>query len=278
MPFDFAALKKHPYAVGGVVIVGALGVFYVLSRNSASSVSGVATDNSGVAAADASLGQAQAAAAIQTNAQNAAIQTASINASSTDLQTNAAESVANNQTVASLIAALSGNKTTAEVTQSNNDAATLQASNAEIAQQNIYQLQEEQLTHQYDIAAQEQANNNSTNLAGLVDTLNYQGQIATQVIGGATQLALQQQANTQANTQALIPTFGKQYNSALDANNAAAEILTVLSGNNAGVANSGVQSSTVATQSGNAANSSNIAAITNGVAKVGSSIASGFFG
>lgn len=275
MALDLAVLKKHPYATGGIIIVGALGVFYVLSRQSSSSAA-TSTGGNSILAADTALGQAQAAAAVQTNAQNAAIQQATINASSVNLQTNAAASVANNQTIASLIAALSGNKTNIAVTQSNNDAITLQQKNAEISQQNIYSLQEEQLSHQYDLAAQQHANDNATSLAGLVDTLNYQGQIATQVISSGTTLAQQKEANWETNVQAILPNVGKKYNSALDANNASAAYMTILSGGSPYVAASGVQSSTIATQSGNTANSANIATITSGIASITKSIASGF--
>jgi hypothetical protein len=274
MAINFAEIKKHPYAIGGVVIVGGLVVFYLLSRGSSSSASPASSSNSDYLAASSAEGQAQAAAAIQTNAQNAAIQQAQINASSTNLQTSAAQDVANTQTIASLIATLSGNKTAAEVTQSNNDAATLQQSNAEITQQNEFSIQEQGLQAQVNEAEEENANNNSTSLAGLVDTLNYQGAIASQVIGSATTLATQQQAYQEQNTEALIPTFGKQYNSALDANNAAAETLTVLSGGNPVVANTGVISSASSTAVGDSASAS----IINSISKLGASVAGGLFG
>lgn len=278
MALDLAVLKKHPYATGGVIIVGALGVFYVLSRNgSAAATSGVSSNGS-ILAADTALGQAQAAAAVQTNAQNAQLQVASLNASSTNLQTSAAESVANNQTIASLVAALSGNKTSIAVTQSNNDAATLQQSNAEISQQNIYQLQEEALTHQYDVAAAEAANNNATSLAAVVDQLNANGQIASQVISSASDLAKIQQQNFETNVTAILPNVGKQYNSALDANNANAAYMTILSGGNPYVAAAGTSSSTSATASGNAAGVATVGTIVGGISSITKSIASGFIG
>lgn len=264
MALDLGLIKKHPYATGGVVIVGGLVVFYLLSRNSAASASGVASNGSnGVLAADTALGQAQAAAAIQTNAQNAAIQQANIAASSTNLQTNAAESVANNQTVASLIAALSGNKTSISVTQSNNDAATLQQKNQEISQQNIYSLQEQQLTHQYDVAAQEQANNNATSLSAFVNQLNAQGEIATQVLSNQKSLSEQ-----------IIPLAGKQYNTANDANRATTLFSQILAGGNPSPVIVNQQGQTY--QNINSTNAT--AGVINSVVKGASSVAAGFFG
>lgn len=274
MAFNFAEIKKHPYAVGGVVIVGGLVVFYLLSRSSSSSVSGVSGDASSTLAADTTLGQAQAAAAVQTNGQNAALQAAQISANSTNLQTSAAEDVSDTQTVASLLAALNGNATNVSINTANDNATTLQQENSETAEQNIYSLQESGLEDQINQAAEENANNNSTSLAGLVDTLNYQGELGSQIIGSATTLAQQQQTDTEENTQALIPTFGKQYNSALDANNAAAETLTVLSGGNASVAGEGVVSSASSVAAGDNASAS----IINSISKLGASVGTGLFG
>lgn len=272
MAFNLKLLEKHKYATGAVIIVGGIAVFYLLSRGG-SAPAATSSGNGDILAADASLAQTQAAAAVQTNGQNAALQVAQINAQSTNLQTSAAEDVTNTQTLAALVAALSGNKTNIAVTQSNNDAAVAMNADTLTAQQNIFSIQEAGLEDQINQAAQENANNNATSLAGLVDTLNYQGQIATQVIGSATQLATQKESDTQQNTQALIPSFGKTYNSALDANNANAEILTVLSGGNPVVANTGVQSSVPVAQSGNAATAS----ILNSITKLGASIGAGLF-
>lgn len=273
MALDFELLKKHPYATGGVVIVGGLVVFYLLSRNSASSVSGVNSSGS-VLAADSALGQAQAAAAIQTNAQNAAIQQAQINAQSTNLQTSAAESVTNNQTIAGLIAALSGNKTSIAVTQSNNDAATLQQMNAEVSQQNIYALQEQGLQDQINQAAQENANNNATSLAGLVDQLNAQGQIATKVIDSSTALATQSQKNYSDIATYIASQAGKPYNTANDANRATTLFSQILAGGNPSpvIANQYVQGQQ------NIATTGAIASSVSSLSNAASSIARGFFG
>jgi hypothetical protein len=267
--FDAELFKKHPYATGGVVIVGGLAVFYLLSRSQGSSA--VA---SSPAAADAQLASIQAGAAVQTNAQQAALQAAQINASAATHQTDVSASVSNTQTLAALAASLFGTRSATEVAQINADAATLQQANQETAQQNIAALQESGILSQVNAQAEELANNNATSLEALRDQLSAQGAIASQVISSATGLATQQQTDFEKNVTLLAPTFGKQYNSALDANNAAAEIETVLAGGNPGVAATGIYSSTSAVSSGNAASAAKVGSVTSGIA----SIVNGLFG
>lgn len=270
-------LKKHKIAVGVVAVTGGIVIFYLLSQQGGSGATAAPSGDGGIAAADATLGQAQAAAAIQTNAQQVALQTAQLNAQVTNQQTSAAQDVTDTQTIASLIAALNTNSTGLAVTQSNNNSATLQNMNQLTSEQNIYQIQEGELEDQINQAANENANDNATSLSALVDQLNAQGEIATTTINDAYNLSAQQQLYNQQNTALLIPTFGKTYNSALDANNAAAETLTVLSGGNPAVAGVGVESSASATASGNAASASIINNITSSVSKLAGNIGSGLF-
>lgn len=277
MSFNLGLLKEHPYITGGVVIVGGIVVYFLISGSSGGTA-GTVSSASGVAAADATLGQVQAAAAVQTNAQNAAIQQAQIAASSANYQTDASVNVQNTSTLAALVAALSGNQTSLEVTRSNNDAATLQQQNQLVAEQNIYALQEsglqDQINQQYNISA----NTNATNLAAFQSQLAEQGSIAQQTLGIAGTLAEQQQAAYDSQIPYIVTHAGQQQNSALDATDQTSIFQTILSGGNAGVAATGTAASASAAASGNAANASQIASITGGIAKIGSAIAGGLFG
>lgn len=277
MAINIELLKEHPYATGGVVIVGGIVVFYMLSKQGTTSQgSGSGTGN--YLAADAALQQAQAAVAIQTNGQNAAIQQAQISASVANNQTAAAVTTSNTSTLAALVAALSGNKTSLAVTQSNNDAATLQQLNQEVSQQNIYAIQEsglqDQINQQFNISA----NNNATTLDAFKAQLAEQGAIATQSLTIAGGLATQQQQLDQLNINAIIPLAGQQKNSALDATNQTTLFQTILAHGNPTVAAYGTQASSTAAVSGNNANASNVASITAGITKLGSSLIGGLFG
>lgn len=198
MALNLALLKKHPYATGGVVIVGGLVVFYLLSRQGSSAATSGTGENSDYAAelaANSAAQQAQAAVAVQTNAQQAQVTVAQLNAQSANLQTSAAEDVTDTQTVAQLLAQLDTNSKSLEVTQSNNDASTLQQQNQLQSEQNIYSLQEGALTDQYNQATIQQENNNATNLAGLVDQLNF----GALEVGDVTQLQAQKETDAAAN-------------------------------------------------------------------------------
>ena len=276
MPLNLEELKQHPYAVGGVVIVGALIVFYYLSNGGGSNAP--STGSSDYSAADATIQQANAAAAIQTNAQNAQIQQAQIAASVANNQTAAQVSTQNTSVLAGLIAALSGNQTGLQVAQVNANAATLQQANQEVSQQNIYSLQEAGLQDQINQAAIENANNNATSLAGFVDQLNAQGQIAAQSLNIAGGLATTQQQQYAQEVSQIIPLAGQQKNSALDATDQTSLFQTILSGGNPSVAAAGTNASASAANSGNAASASKVNSITNGITNAVSSLAAGFFG
>jgi membrane-associated protease RseP (regulator of RpoE activity) len=271
MAIDLALLKKHPYATGGIVIVGGIVVYYLLSSSS----SGQSTSSAyGQAlSADTALGQAQAGVAVQTAAQQAQIQQAQIAAQVQNTQTSAAEDVSNTQTLAALAATLYGGAQSTEVAQINANAETLQQANSETSEQNIYALQEGGLQAQINEQYNENANNNATSLAGLVDQLNAQGDIASQTIAAATGLASQQQADYQSDVQQILPLAGQQKNSALDATDQTALFQTILSGGNPAVAVSGNTATSTATVSGNGQASS----ILNSISKLGSSIGAGLF-
>lgn len=275
MSLNIGILKKHPYATGGVVIVGGIVVFYLLSRGGGTTV---ASSGGNIAAADAALGQAQAAAAIQTNGQNAAIQQASIAAQSANYQTSAAEDVSNTQTLASLVAALNGNQTSIAVTRSNNDAATLQQQNAEVSQQNIEAIQEAGIINQTDQAFNINANNNQTSLAAFLAQLKEQGTIAQQTLGIAGNLAQQQETAFDSQIPYIVQHAGDQKNSGLDATNQTSIFQTILSGGNPNVAAAGTTASGAVAINGNNTGASITNSIIGSITKIGTSIAGGFFG
>jgi hypothetical protein len=272
--FNLSLLKSHPYATGGIVIVGGVIVYYFISRGSSGTQTSAQVGDANVAAEDTSLQQTQAAAAVQTNAQNAAIQQAQIAASSQDYQTSAAEDVSNTQTLAALVAALSGNQTTLQVTQSNNDAATLQQANQETANQNIEAIQESGIEDQINQAYNISANTNATNLAGLQDTLSAQQNVDLATISSATSLASQQQAAYDTEIPYIVQNAGDQKNSALDATDQTSIFQTILSGGNAGVAAAGTAASSTANVAGEAQTGS----ILGQISKLGTAIGAGLVG
>jgi hypothetical protein len=272
--FNLSLLKSHPYATGGIVIVGGVIVYYFISRGSSGTQTSAQVGDANVAAEDTSLQQTQAAAAVQTNAQNAAIQQAQIAASSQDYQTSAAEDVSNTQTLAALVAALSGNQTTLQVTQSNNDAATLQQANQETANQNIEAIQESGIEDQINQAYNISANTNATNLAGLQDTLSAQQNVDLATISSATSLASQQQAAYDTEIPYIVQNAGDQKNSALDATDQTSIFQTILSGGNAGVAAAG----TAASSTANVAGEAQAGSILGQISKLGTAIGAGLVG
>lgn len=273
MAFNLGLLKKHPYATGGIVIVGGIAAFYLLSSGG-SSAAATSGGDSGIAAADATIQQANAAAAIQTNAQQVQLQTAQLNASVANTQTAAAVNTTNTTTFADLIAALSGNKTSLEVTESNNDTAALNNANQLTSEQNIYSLQESGIQHQYDLAAEENHDNNQTNLDALNDQLGYGALIQTTALGDATDLATQQN-NLNASVLQYVTSTGLSNAPNKDnLNSETAIIQQVLAGGNPGVATS-YQS---ATATGAVASAAEGASIASSISKGASSIVTGLFG
>lgn len=173
MPFDLAMIKDHPYATGGVVIVGGLVVFYLLS--SSQTASGGSTGSAGTSssdygaalAADSQLAQTNAAAQVQTNAQQVALQQQQLQAQVANNQTAAALQTTNTQTAAQLAATL------AQIQGS-----TTQSANQYAYAENIQAMQDQVLMSQINSGVLENANNNATTLAGLYSTNDLQGHIA----------------------------------------------------------------------------------------------------
>ena len=210
MAFDLTLLKQHPYATGGAVIVGGVVLFYLMSGSQSSgqpatSSSAGGTDYSSLYAADAQLAQVNAAAQVQTNAQSVALQQSQLEAQVSNYQTDASLEATKITTAAQLAATLAQYQS--ESTQNANQYAyALQ----------LQQMQDQVLMSQINSGVLENANNNATALAAT--------QVAADVskysIGEAATLAAQQEADYQANVEAIIPQAGKSYNTANDANRA----------------------------------------------------------
>ena len=178
--FDLALLKEHPYATGGIVIVGGIVVFYLLSSSQSSSggttgASGTSSsDYAAALAADAQLAQTQAAASVQTNAQQVALQQQQLEAQVSNNQTAASLQTTNMQTAAQLAATLA--QISGQTTQSANQYAYAE---------NIQAMQDQVLQAQIDSGVFENANNNATALAGVQSTNDLQYGIATLQAGVA---------------------------------------------------------------------------------------------
>jgi hypothetical protein len=289
MPLDLKLIKEHPYATGGIVIVGGLIVFYLLSSSESGSAAAPASspgqpDQSAALAYSAQLAQTQAAADVQNNAQQVQLQQTQLQAQIASQQIDASLQSNNVNTAATLAATLAQIQAQTQQNQTTLEAQTTQQANQLVYAQNIQQMQDSVLESQINAGVVENANNNATALAGTDATLNYQQQIAALQAGIASQgltiagnLAESEQSDYEQNVQAILPNVGKAYNSALDANNALALQETILASGNPAVAAAGVASSTTATASGNQTGLGTINAIVNGVTNLGTTVSKGLF-
>lgn len=235
MEFNLALLKEHPYATGGVVIVGALVVFYLLSSGNTAATTTGTTDNT--TALDEQLAQVQAAAQVQTNAQTVQQQQNELTAQTTQYQTDASVKVAEDQTAASTATTL------AQVQAEYNLGLDTNQTTVDTSQMQADVLEQE-------IAAGERENDQAFTLANTAQT------------------------NFETNVDAILPLAGKQYNSALDANNANAEFLSILSNGSPAVSVAGVGSSSTVAGTSSAQQASTNKTIASGL----SSIITGLFG
>jgi hypothetical protein len=279
LALDLDLLKKHPYATGGIVIVGGIVVFYLISSGASSggSASTGSSDYSSALAADTQLAQTQAATAVQTNAQQAQLQATELQAQVANTQTVAAQQTSDLNTYAALVASLYGTQQATAQDVLNTQATTTQQANQLLYAQNIQSLQDSVLTDQIDQAANENANNNATNLAATVDQLNsnnynanLQYQLGQTSLGDATQLAVQQTGDTYAleNQAQLWAASGSNPS----ANQVAVFLSTLPS------ASSTVPALEVSNAQQAAAASIASASEVNSIAKAGSSVLTGLFG
>jgi len=272
--FNFGLLKEHPYATGGIVIVGGVIVFYLLSSRGTSGTGASSSDFQSQLAADAQLQQVQAQENIASTNANAQLQQAQLAANVSNTQTAASVATNNTLTAAQLAGTLAGIQGTVQTTAIQANAATAQQYNAAISTQNEVSMQDAVLQSQINSGVVENANNNATALAGLESNNAVTYGLGSQTIGAGLTLAQQQQQNFETNVQAIAPLAGQQKNSALDATNQTAIFQTILSNGNPGVAASGNGATSTAAVSGNNAGAS----IINGVTSTIGSVAKGLLG
>jgi hypothetical protein len=236
--FDFEAIKKHPYAIGGAIIAGGLLIFYLLSKSGGSST---AASDGGVGAAlqyDEQMAQVNAGLTAQQNQNQTQLAQSQLEAQVSNTQTAASLQAQNNSTAAQLADNIAG--IVGSIYQTN--ANTVGNANQLVYTENVQNMTDSVLEDQINSGVVENANNNATAL-------------------GATLAGDQMYEN---NVQTLAPLFGKSYNTGNDANRAFGEIETVLTGGNPGVATGGENLVQGVTTSGNNTASS----ITNSVAGV----------
>jgi hypothetical protein len=179
-------IKKHPYATGGVVIVGGLFVFYLLSRSQGSnstvgagqSGAGSSTDYAPILSYNAQIAQIQAAQSQQQTAANVQLQQYAFQADIANKQTDASLEANNVNTAAQLAATLAQFQATTQQNRDTLEAQTTQSANQLMYAQNIQQMQDAVLESQINAGVVENANNNATALAGTEATLNYQSTLA----------------------------------------------------------------------------------------------------
>ena len=198
MALDFSLIKQHPYATGGVVIVGGLVVFYLLSSSQGASEASSATSSSGgmssadyqaYLAASAQQAQVNAAAQVQNNQLTVQQQQQQLEYQAAHEQTQASLAINDTNTAAQLAATLAQIQAS---TQQNTDtltAQTTQQANQLMYAQNIQQMQDNVLESQINSSVLENANNNATALAGLMDSNDLQGLIAKLSASTATTIA-----------------------------------------------------------------------------------------
>lgn len=278
MAFDLGEIKKHPYVVGGLVLVGGFVLYMLLSGSSSS---GGSSDLSTVAAADSNAEQiaaASAAANAQVQQQQQATQ---LQAQVANNQVQAAYESQNNQTDAALVAALAQNDTV----QQNQD---LAAQVSEQSNANQTAVQQSELS----TALQAQENNNLTSTQQLQSQLDYGTQVA-QLQAGLQTTALndyedisQQVVNQQSQAQQYQYNLDSGILSSVQAaglnhgtqslENSLTAILSGIEGDPT-VGTSAEQATALGDEAGNAASAANLNSILQAFKGAGSSVVSGLF-
>lgn len=275
MAFNLALLKEHPYATGGIVLVGCVAVYYLMSSGSSSSTtSSGSSDYDAALAADTQLQQTAAAASVQTAAQQAALQQTEIQAQVANTQTAADLTASDTNTYAALVASLAGDQASVSENATNVNGTTQQQLNQEMSNDAIYGMQEGVIEDQYSTAASENANNNATSLSELQAQLNTTQTVDLAGINSATQLASQQATDAYNLDQTIIPMAGEEMNSGQDATDQTSIFQTILSGGNASVATAGTNASSSVANAGVASNTAFNTSLTSGL----TSLAAGLLG
>lgn len=234
--FDVEALKKHPYTIGGVIIVGGLIIFYLLSKSGSSATA----SDGGLGEAlqyDENQAQVNASLAAQQQQTQAQTQQAELEAQVSNTQTAASLDASNTATEANLADNIAG--IIGSIYDTN--ASTVNNANEEVYTENVQSMADAVLENQTNAGVYENANNNATNLAAteLGDNL-YAEDVAT-----------------------IAPNIGKQYNSGGDLESATALEETILANGNPGVAALGSTGVASVTTSGNTLASNVVGSISN---------------
>lgn len=276
MAFDFGLIKEHPYATGAVVIVGGIVVFYLLSSGTSGSTPTMVA-GSGTNSNDAAIAQTNAAAAVQTNAQQVQLQQNQLEAQVANTQTAAAIETNDTSTAAQLAATLAQIQASTAQNRDTLVAQTTDTANQYSYAENLQSMQDAVLEQQINSGVEENANNNATALAGeqlqtgvqIVGITSAAG-VQTTALGDALTLATQQESDTQANNTFAIENAG---NFGFDKGPAIIE--SVL---NNPTATAAVQGSAASSIASTAANASIINTLLAGLTKVGGAVATGLLG
>jgi len=293
--FDPELLKKHPYAVGAIVIVGGVVVFAFLSRSQSSAATVQTGSNSGDFQAELQASEQEQALNAQSNLQSqqtaAQLQVAQLQADVSNQQTAAQLAAVENSNQYNFAADLVSTQANVAANATTLAAQTTQQANELTYAQNIQSMQDAVLTDNINAGVQENADNNATQLAAVNSSYEYQNNIANLQAGIASQslndstllgseqlndeyqLASTENSQYDNEVQYIEQHAGTPQNSALDANDQTGLFATILSHGNPSVAQSSVQSSAASAVAGDTETASNIASVT----KLGSSIITGLF-
>jgi hypothetical protein len=277
MPFDLELIKKHPYATGTVVIVGGVIVFYMLSSGSSSTAAASpSSDQSSAEAYDAQLAQVQAAADVQSNAQQVQLQQAQLEASVSNTQTQAQLEATQTSTAAQLAATLAQVQASTQQNQDTLAAQTIQQGNELTYASNIQSMQDSVLEDQINSGVVENANNNATGLAGVISTndlegtvAGYQAAVASQGVTAAQavqQQQLSQQYNLSTQTLNMVQQAGLNHGTESLENDLVG--VTGLALGTSAPATAAVTGNSSAAAASSAATASIINSITGGITKV----------
>jgi hypothetical protein len=194
---ELTLIKKHPYATGGVVIFGGLVVFYLLSRSQGEAQAPAQAQGGGMSSADyqaylqaqAQQAQVNAAAQVQQNALTVQQQQQQLEYQAAHEQTQASLAINDTNTAAQLAATLAQIQAQTQQNADTLTSQTTQQANQLTYAQNIQQMQDDVLMSQINSSVLENANNNATALAGLMDSNDLQGLIARLSASTATTIA-----------------------------------------------------------------------------------------
>lgn len=189
MPFDLAAFKKHPYVMGGAVLIGAVVLFLLLRRQQSSQS---ASSGASIYGLQSNLAQINAASQMQAYQTQAQLQQTQLQAQVANNQQVYATQIAQQQNDAQLVVALENLRTGLQTVQVNAAAQTTQQANQLMYAQNIQAMQDAVLSSQINAGVREHLSDNETQLAQYGIAADY----ATVVAGLQHDIATKNIANS----------------------------------------------------------------------------------